>query len=227
MRRIPINQTVAGFSVLGLWMGLSVGLSWIVWRFFPNHQHLYAIFIFIFFYIATGIGLHRLLMVLVPLKEGKVAAGSPQEFSYHVFYLPFYFFLFYKLLITRFVPIPLTRCFYRLLGARIGENTYPGYCLIFDPLFVTVGKNVTMGYQSSLIPHALEGGDKISFRSIQINDDAVIGVNVVIFGGVTVGEGAVIAAGAVVPKNTLIPPGELWGGVPAKKIKTIGNKSPA
>ena len=38
-----------------------------------------------------------------------------------------------------------------------------------------------------------------------------------LLGGITIGKGAVIAAGAVVTKN--IPPCEVWGGVPAKKIK--------
>ena len=33
----------------------------------------------------------------------------------------------------------------------------------------------------------------------------------------TIGNGAVVAAGAVVTKD--IPPYEVWGGVPARKIK--------
>jgi acetyltransferase-like isoleucine patch superfamily enzyme len=35
--------------------------------------------------------------------------------------------------------------------------------------------------------------------------------------GLTVGDGSVVAAGSVVTNN--IPPYEIWGGVPAKKIK--------
>jgi carbonic anhydrase/acetyltransferase-like protein (isoleucine patch superfamily) len=46
-----------------------------------------------------------------------------------------------------------------------------------------------------------------------------VGVNVVIMSGVRIEEDAVIAAGAVVPPNTVILTGELWGGVPARKIK--------
>ena len=37
--------------------------------------------------------------------------------------------------------------------------------------------------------------------------------------GVTIGEGAIISAGAVVNKD--VPPYEIWGGVPARKIKSL------
>ena len=50
-----------------------------------------------------------------------------------------------------------------------------------------------------------------------IEDDVWIGHNSTIVGGLTIGKGSIIAAGAVVTQN--IPPCEIWGGVPAKKIK--------
>lgn len=50
-----------------------------------------------------------------------------------------------------------------------------------------------------------------------IEDDVWIGHNATIVGGLTIGKGAIIAAGAVVTKN--VPPCEIWGGIPAKKIK--------
>lgn len=52
-----------------------------------------------------------------------------------------------------------------------------------------------------------------------INNRVWIGANAIILRGVNIGEGAIIAAGAVVTKN--IPPNELWGGIPAKKIKKL------
>ena len=39
----------------------------------------------------------------------------------------------------------------------------------------------------------------------------------IVLQGVKIGDGAVVAAGAVVTKD--IPANEVWGGVPAKKIK--------
>lgn len=57
----------------------------------------------------------------------------------------------------------------------------------------------------------------LPIRKVIIEDEVWIGANTVILQGVTIGYGAVVGAGAVVTKN--IPPMEIWGGVPAKKIK--------
>lgn len=51
---------------------------------------------------------------------------------------------------------------------------------------------------------------------IIIGNDVWLGCNVVVLKGVVVSDGAIVAAGAVVTKS--IPTGEIWGGVPAKKI---------
>jgi acetyltransferase-like isoleucine patch superfamily enzyme len=50
-----------------------------------------------------------------------------------------------------------------------------------------------------------------------IDDDVWIGNGAIIVGPVSIGKGAVIAAGSVVVSD--IPDCEVWGGVPAKKIK--------
>jgi chloramphenicol O-acetyltransferase type B len=50
-----------------------------------------------------------------------------------------------------------------------------------------------------------------------VEDDVWIGHSSIIMGGVCIGKGAIIAAGSVVTKN--VPPCEIWGGIPAKKIR--------
>lgn len=50
-----------------------------------------------------------------------------------------------------------------------------------------------------------------------VEDDVWVGHAATIVGGITIGRGAIIAAGGVVTKD--VPPCEIWGGVPAKKIK--------
>ncbi len=54
---------------------------------------------------------------------------------------------------------------------------------------------------------------------VHIKRNATLFVNSVVLPGVTIGEGAVVAAGAVVRCD--IPDGELWAGVPARKIRNV------
>lgn len=56
-----------------------------------------------------------------------------------------------------------------------------------------------------------------SQRHTYIGRDVWIGHGVIILRGVEIGEGAIVAAGAVVTKS--IPPYEIWGGVPARKLR--------
>ena len=51
---------------------------------------------------------------------------------------------------------------------------------------------------------------------IVVGDYVWLGCNVVVLKGVTIGSSAVVGAGAVVTKN--IPAGEIWAGIPARKI---------
>ena len=57
--------------------------------------------------------------------------------------------------------------------------------------------------------------------SIIIEDDVWIGANSIILKGVTIKKGAIVAAGSVVTKD--INEYEIYGGVPAKFIKSRGN----
>lgn len=54
---------------------------------------------------------------------------------------------------------------------------------------------------------------------VKIGNNVWIGANATILKGVNIGDNSIIAAGAVV--NDDVPQGELWGGVPARKIKNL------
>jgi acetyltransferase-like isoleucine patch superfamily enzyme len=55
----------------------------------------------------------------------------------------------------------------------------------------------------------------------RVEDDVWIGNGCNIIAGVTIGKGSIVAAGALVNKS--IPPCEIWGGIPAKKIRNRFN----
>ena len=56
---------------------------------------------------------------------------------------------------------------------------------------------------------------------LHIAAKVTIGVYSVLMSGAEVGENSVLTAGSVVPPNTHTPANELWGGIPAKRIKAL------
>jgi len=163
--------------------------------------------------------IYRLFFKLCPIKPGYIEFNSREEFAYHI-YLLFYLILFYPVMRSGFVPVPLMRVFYLMLGAKLGNNTYSSG-IILDPPFVSIGHNTLVGQYALIVPHVIENG-KLAHFPVVIGDNVTIGAQSVVLSGVTIGDGAMIATGAVVSKGTVIGPGEVWGGVPAKLLKKLG-----
>jgi carbonic anhydrase/acetyltransferase-like protein (isoleucine patch superfamily) len=54
-----------------------------------------------------------------------------------------------------------------------------------------------------------------------VKDNVLIGMGSIIMDDCIVGSNSIIAAGAVLTKGTVVPPGTIYGGMPAKKLKDI------
>lgn len=115
-------------------------------------------------------------------------------------------------------------------GARLvlGKNVYIGdLCSIRaagSP--VIIGDNVLIANSVTIVSanHGIKRGELIrnqpwetSENPVTIGNDVWIGAHAIILPGATISDGSVIAAGAVV--RSFIPPNEIWGGIPAKKLK--------
>ena len=172
---------------------------------------------FIVLLYAYSLLLFRLYLWAFPLHEGEIAPRSRQEFIYHV-YLLFFLILFYPVLRSGFMPVPLMRLFLQALGAKMGSNTYSSG-IILDPIFVELGDNTLVGQYALIVPHVIEG-ERLAHHRIRIGSNVTIGAGAIVLTGVTIGDNAIVSTGAVVTKGVLIGPGEIWGGVPAKKIGT-------
>jgi acetyltransferase-like isoleucine patch superfamily enzyme len=118
---------------------------------------------------------------------------------------------------SRLLPVPLMRLVYRVLGARMGSNSYSAG-LILDPIFVTIGANSIIGDAALLVPHVIEGG-KLGHFPIVIGDNVTIGAHAIILPGVVIGDDVIIAAHSMVAKGARIRSGELWAGVPARRLR--------
>lgn len=112
----------------------------------------------------------------------------------------------------------------------IGDNVGISQAAIICHMNISIGNHVKIGggvciYDSdfhSLDPNVRQGPDdkrnKIN-SPVVIKSNAFIGTNTTILKGVTIGENSIIGACSLVGKD--VPDNEIWGGNPAKFIKSI------
>ena len=114
----------------------------------------------------------------------------------------------------------------RYIGVNIGKDNFINtYNWGSEPYLISIGNNVQITENVSFHTH---GGSHVArflhpkfdvFGKIEIKDGAYIGACSHIMPGVVIGKGVLVAAGSMVTKS--IPDGEVWGGVPAKKISLV------
>ena len=123
------------------------------------------------------------------------------------------------------VPSFIGNLYYRLSGAKIGKGAQINSPNVNDAGSVTIGDRVVIGGLATINAHLTEKGELV-MAPVVIGDGALIGTGSIVQPGCTIGEGAVVASRAVVPKWTEIPPGEVWGGIPAKCIRLADGTKP-
>jgi acetyltransferase-like isoleucine patch superfamily enzyme len=115
-------------------------------------------------------------------------------------------------------------------GLEIGENVgISQNCFIQVRGFVKIGNNVIFGPNVSIFSENHNfGSNEITInmqgetrKGVIIEDGVWIGSGSIILDGVRIGKNSVIAAGSVV--NREVPPGVIFGGIPAKLIRSINN----
>lgn len=60
------------------------------------------------------------------------------------------------------------------------------------------------------------------YKSIKIDEGCWLGANVTVLPGVTIGKGCIVGAGSLVNKS--LEENYMYAGVPARKIKYLGDK---
>jgi len=104
------------------------------------------------------------------------------------------------------------------MGMKMGDNVIINTTAIADPGLIEVGERVTFGGSCSVMAHYAQGGFMV-IAPTKIGSGATIGLRAIIMGGVEIGEKAKVMAGSFVLPKTIIGPGEVWGGIPAVKLK--------
>jgi len=67
-------------------------------------------------------------------------------------------------------------------------------------------------------------GHRVVLHGCRIHDRVLVGIGAIVLDEVEIESGAVIAAGAVVAPGKHVGAGELWAGVPARKVGEVGEQ---
>ncbi|MHB8604422.1 MAG: acyltransferase [Thermoplasmatota archaeon] len=113
---------------------------------------------------------------------------------------------------------------YRRMGARVHPLATVGLEATFDVLFpqlITVAADTIIGYGTTILCHEYTR-DWYRTGPVVIARGATVGANCTLLPGVVVGEGSVVSAMSLV--NEDVPAGEVWGGVPARRLRAASER---
>lgn len=132
-------------------------------------------------------------------------------------------------------------CFLADTAVVVGEVTMGDNCTVWfnavvrgDVHSITIGNDTNI--QDGAVIHCTYQkaktviGNKVSIahnaivHGCTVEDNVLIGMGAIIMDDAMIGAGSVIAAGAVVLPGTKVEPGSIYAGMPAKKVKDIGEE---
>ncbi len=220
-----LTAAVATMTALDAWpeqgiVRANLGLAWL-W----GQKLTHLILLFNIYYIAALV----LLRLTIPTpREGaySTAPGAPLDrnllnsafiamLTKARYQAPFPGFLVFHI-----ANLPPLRWFMNSIFGPKSRSCYVLDPIIGDPHLTEIGRNVVFGFNSSVTCHTQQR-DAIAIKKVVVGDDVLIGANAVIFSGCRIGRGAVVLSGAVVSPDTTIGNYEIWGGLPARKIKDL------
>jgi len=123
------------------------------------------------------------------------------------------------------VPSFIGDIYFQMMGAKIGKGAQVNTGSINDAYMVEIGEKTVIGGDAVINGHLFENNG-IHLAKVKIGSRCLIGTHAQVNPGCIIGDGAVIASKAVLPKHTEVPPGEVWGGIPAKCIRRADGSKP-
>lgn len=92
-------------------------------------------------------------------------------------------------------------------------NVQDGACIhcTYQKTETLIGNNVSIGHNAIV-------------HGCTVEDNVLIGMGAIVMDRARIGKNSIIAAGAVVLEDTDVPPGSIFAGVPAKKVKDISQE---
>jgi acetyltransferase-like isoleucine patch superfamily enzyme len=128
--------------------------------------------------------------------------------------------LFYLVRFT-FLPFvtltPFGIWFLKAMGMNLGRHVFINTEYISDPQLITLGNDVALGGSVRIFAH-YGGHGNLVVEPVIVGERATIGLAATIMGDVQIGPDATILAHSVLMPGSRVGNGEVWGGVPARRI---------
>lgn len=140
-----------------------------------------------------------------------------------------------------FTPQFGTNCFFADGAVIVGEVTMGNNCTVWfnavvrgDVHSITIGDNTNI--QDGAVIHCTYQraktviGSNVSIahnaivHGCTVEDNVLVGMGAIIMDDAVIGAGSVIAAGAIVLPKTIVEPGSIYAGMPAKRVKDVGEE---
>jgi len=118
-------------------------------------------------------------------------------------------------LVFHMANMPMLRQVMSAIFGPKSKSCYVSDPTVLDPWGVTIGRNVVIGFGTTLAGHYQEQA-AVVFQQTIIEDDVLIGGHCAV-SGAHIKRGAVVGAGSIVLPGSVIGPGEYWSGNPARR----------
>jgi acetyltransferase-like isoleucine patch superfamily enzyme len=107
--------------------------------------------------------------------------------------------------------------FLKAMGMNLGRHVFINTEYISDPQLITLGNDVALGGSVRIFAH-YGGHGNLVVEPVVVGERATIGIAATIMGDVRIGQDATILAHSVLMPGSRVGNGEVWGGVPARRI---------
>jgi acetyltransferase-like isoleucine patch superfamily enzyme len=154
----------------------------------------------------------------LPLIEGDYAMDHPQFLHWKVRYVVGEL---GNAGLSLFFPTFANAAFYSLLGARVGKQVAIGGKIV-DPRLTVLEDYCVLGEGCIVASHTMVQ-DRFLLKTVHVGKGATVGVGSIVMLGVKIGPGAIVLPGSVLKAGTEVPAGEIWGGIPAERIRMAKN----
>lgn len=180
---------------------------------FSDYFVIIDLFIFLLSF-GTGSSIIALSMLkLWPFEPGTYEMNSPEFARWKLFTVTVEF---GKKSLSPFTTVFARPLIEKMFGAKIGKHTAIGGTLV-DGHMITLEDEAIVGERSIVAAHYITNG-KLTLKPAILRRGAIVGGGAIVMSS-EVGAGSVIVPTSLVMPDNNIPPGELWGGFPARRIR--------